>query len=134
MPTVSLVRLYILRATYLLIAVGLGCVIWPGILSHTADWPHNRGVVHALLGAVGALAVLGLRYPLQMLPLLVFELVWKVIWLVAFAWPLARAGQMTPATSESVRACLMGVIIVPLALPWRYLFDHYVRAAGDRWR
>jgi hypothetical protein len=28
---------------------------------------------------------------------------------------------------------LMGVIF-PLVIPWRYVFDQYVRGQGDRWR
>ncbi len=44
-----------------------------------------RGVVSSLLAAMSLLVVLGLRYPLQMLPLLLFELVLKSIWLIAFA-------------------------------------------------
>jgi hypothetical protein len=38
-----------------------------------------RGVVRSVLAAVSLLAVLGIRYPLKMLPLLFFELVWKTI-------------------------------------------------------
>jgi hypothetical protein len=26
------------------------------------------------------------------------------------------------------------VVIVYLAIPWRYVFVHYVKAHGDRWR
>lgn len=62
---VSLVRVYFLRAMYLLLVVGLGAMIVPEIVSQTLT---SRGVIPSLLGAVWALAFLGLRYPLQMLP------------------------------------------------------------------
>jgi hypothetical protein len=26
------------------------------------------------------------------------------------------------------------VVVVPLAMPWRYVFDHYLKKSGDRWR
>ncbi|NOT33119.1 MAG: hypothetical protein HOP12_03005 [Candidatus Eisenbacteria bacterium] len=134
MHEVSTFRLYLLRATYLLIAVGLAFAIWPGILDHDASMTLMRGVVHAMLGAVSLLALLGVRYPLQMIPVLLFELVWKTLWLLAFALPLWLSHQMDPRTMESVFECLLGVVIVPIALPWGYLWRHYVKKSGDHWR
>ena len=43
MSDVSTFRLYLLRATYLLIAVGLGFVIWPNLLHHHATWALRYG-------------------------------------------------------------------------------------------
>ena len=71
---VSLWRLYLLRALYLLFAAGLGLTVWPGIIHHDRPWGLMEGVVQCVLGAFGALSLLGLRYPLQMLPLVFWEL------------------------------------------------------------
>jgi hypothetical protein len=90
MNDVSTLRLYLLRAGYLLLVVGLGSTIWPAILDQTT-WELMRGVVVSMLGAMSLLAVLGIRYPLQMLPLLFFELTWKSIWLLRVALPLWSA-------------------------------------------
>jgi len=132
MTQVSLPRLYALRAAYLLIAVGLGLTIWPGILYPDKPWPLMYGVVQSVLGAVSLLALLGLRYPLRMLPLLMFELVWKSMWLIVVAVPLWRTGTMDANTWETAVACLMGVIF-PIVIPWRYVWVNYVKASGDRW-
>jgi len=129
MTDVSVFRLYALRATFLLLVVGLGVEIWPQVIHHPMSM---HGVASSLLAAVSVLAVLGLRYPLQMLPLLFFELIWKSIWLVAIAFPLWSAHQMDAATWETVQACLMGVIF-PIVIPWRYVFANYVKKSGDRW-
>lgn len=130
---VSLTRLYVLRSTYLFVAVGLAFAIWPNIISHAATWPLMNGVVACLLGAVSLGALLGLRYPLQMLPVLLFELVWKLLWLGAVALPLWAGGQMDARTMQTVWECLLGVGLVPLVVPWGYVVDHYVRRPGDRW-
>jgi len=133
MNDVSIVRLYLLRAMYLFIAVGLGIMIWPGIVSPPANLSHMASVVRAVLGAVSLLALLGLRYPLKMLPLLFFELVWKVIWVLAFGLPLWLNNRLDAGTSDTLFNCLVGIVLVPIAIPWGYVFKHYFRASGDRW-
>jgi hypothetical protein len=61
-----------------------------------------RGEVASLLAALSALAAFGIRYPLQMLPLLLFEFSWKAIWLVAIALPRWFAHQMDPAITRTL--------------------------------
>lgn len=129
---VSTFRLYVLRAMYLLIVVGLGVTIWPGIVSPPSTLSHMASVVRSVLGAVSLLALLGLRYPLKLLPLLVFELVWKSIWVIAFGLPLWRQGRLDADTSETLFACLMGIVLVPIAIPWGYVVRHFLRAPADR--
>lgn len=75
MNEVSLFRLYILRALYLLVAVGLGLNIWPAILFRPAPAEFMNGVVLYMLAAFSLLCALGIRYPLLMLPVLIWELI-----------------------------------------------------------
>jgi hypothetical protein len=131
-PSTSTFRLYLLRAGYLLIAAGLGSQIWPAILQHDKTWELMHGVVVSMLGAMSALALLGLRYPLQMLPLLFFEMAWKTIWLLRVALPLWSTGQMDADTAETAFECLMAVVF-PVLIPWRYVVDNYLRKAADPW-
>lgn len=133
MAEVSTLRLYLLRGMYALVAFGMGSIIWPAVLDH-GTWDRWHGVGASMLAALTLLCAVGIRYPLQMLPLLVFELAWKVIFLVAVALPLWRAGALDPATRASAIECLPGVILVPLVLPWGYVWANYVKKAGDRWR
>ena len=133
MNDVSIFRLYVLRATYLLIVVGLGLTIWPLILDAPERAEHFRGVTWCLLGAVGLLALLGLRYPLKMLPLLFFELAWKTIWVVAIGLQLRGSSQLEGAFRETWFANLMGLVIFPLAIPWGYVIRKYIREPGERW-
>jgi hypothetical protein len=128
---VSLARLYVLRATYLLLVVGLGAMILPPLLSHA---PLARGVIPSLLGAVWVLAIAGLRYPLQMLPLLMFEFVWKTMWLIDFGIPQWSSGQLPPTFAEDFQAIAIGAILMPLVIPWGHVYRHYVKQHADRWR
>jgi hypothetical protein len=125
---VSLFRLYILRATYLLLVVGVGAMVLPPIISHG---PMTRGVIQSLLGGVCVLALFGLRYPLQMLPLLMFELAWKAIWLFAFGLPQWSSGEVPPTFAEDFGAITVGVILMPIVIPWGYVWRHYIKQPGD---
>lgn len=133
MEDLSTFRLYLLRAVYLLITVGLVIMIWPLIISPGDNVSHMGGVVRAMLGTVAVLSALGIRYPVAMLPVLFFELVWKTIWVVAFGVPLWMAGRLEGGTAESMNDCLVGIVIVAAVLPWGYVYRRYVQAAGDRW-
>jgi hypothetical protein len=128
---VSLLRLYVLRATYLLLVVGVGTMVLPAIASHP---PISRGVIPSLLGAVWALAFLGLRHPLKMLPLLMFEFAWKSIWMLAYGLPQWSAGRLPPTFGEDFFNIGFGVVLMPLVIPWPYVWRHYVKRPGERWR
>jgi hypothetical protein len=132
MTDVSLFRLYLLRAVYLLIGAGLLVQVWPRILWAQPERELMQGVVDCMLAALCVLALLGIRYPLRMLPVLLWELAWKSLWLIVVALPQWRAGTMDEGTAATAFACLVGVV-VPLALPWRYLLERYLHAPGDRW-
>jgi hypothetical protein len=134
MTELSTLRLNLLRAMYLLIAVGMGIQIWPLILTSPKMPEHMRGVVWAMLGALTLLAALGVRYPVRMIPLLIFELAWKCIWVVAFGIPLWSAGRLNAGTADTLFSCIFGIVLVPLALPWPYIFAKYVKAPADPWR
>ena len=128
---VSLFRLYALRATYLLLVVGLGGMIVPDVISHPLI---SRGVIPSLLGAVWLLAFAGLKYPLEMLPLLLFEFTWKTLWVAAYGIPQWSAGHLPPTFAEDSFNIGLGVILMPLVIPWGYVWRHYVKQAGARWR
>jgi len=132
MHEVSLIRLYTLRVCYLILALGLGLYIWPSVLHHTPDQAITAGIRCSLFAGLGLTAVLGLRYPVQMIPLLLFELIWKAIYLLAFALPLWLAHQVTARAAEDIHSVLVVVIFLPL-IPWGYVVRHYILLPGDRW-
>ncbi|RDS85789.1 hypothetical protein [Dyella psychrodurans] len=134
MSEISAFRLYVLRAAYALIAVGLALMVWPKLIQHTSEWALKDGDTFGLLAGIQVLAMLGVRYPIKMLPLLFFELTWKSIWLLAIALPLWHANQVDPGTTDSIQACVMGVVVSVVAIPWRYVWEKFVRESGDSWR
>ena len=131
---VSTLRLNGLRALYLFIAAGLGYAVWPEILFQTEPAANVHTVVLSLLGALGLLCLLGLRYPLTMLPLLIFELLWKVIWVLAFALPMALDTGLDAYAKDTLFACVIGLVLVPLAVPWGYVMHAFIKAKAEPWQ
>lgn len=128
----SLRRLHLMRAGYLLMGLGLVIVKWP-LLADAHTMPVYEGVVTALLVAMSLLAFLGLRYPVKMLPVLLFESAWKLIWLAAVALPRFLTDDLDAATQEILASCSL-VVVILLVTPWRFAWRTYVRDGGDPWR
>lgn len=127
---VPLWRLNLLRAMYLVIVVGLGAMILPEILDHELT---SRGVIASLLAGIWLLALLGLRHPLAMLPLLLFELAWKAIWMAAYGLPQWSAGQYPETFAEDFVNIAWGAVLL-LVIPWGYVWRRFVRQPAERWR
>ena len=133
-PSLRTWRINAMRVGYLLMAVGIALTKGPLFLQGTVvNLPVYEGVVAALLGTMGLLAFVGLRYPVQMLPLLVLESMWKLIWLGAVALPHLMAGDMSNQMSGVLSSVSVGVVIV-IVTPWDYVWRRFVRAPGDKWR
>ena len=127
----SLLRLNILRTVYALIAFAEGSIVFPDLFVHAPD---ARGVIPSLLSGFCLICVLGLRYPRQMLPLLLFEMAWKYIWFFAFGLPQWLSGQHQATFADDFPAITFGVVLMPFVIPWGYAWRTYVKASGDRWR
>lgn len=133
MNDVPLYRLYILRAMYLLVVVAMGSQVWPEIVMHAGAWERWMGVTQCMLGAFSAVCLLGLRYPLAMLPILLWEGIWKTTWLLAVPLPQWLAhGHIDPSISGLTFDCSF-VVLVYIAVPWGYVVRRYIRQQGEPW-
>ena len=126
-------RLNVMRFGYAFMGVGLALVKWPILVHNVQSLPVMEGVVTCLLTGMSLLAFLGLRYPVRMLPILLFEVIWKVIWIAAVAIPHLVSNDMNAATGEVLFKCSFDVVIIAV-IPWRYVWKQYVRAPGNDWR
>lgn len=132
-PPLPLWRLYVLRFGYLFMGVGLAVVKWPLLFQRDQPWELMEGVVNCILVAMSVLALVGLRYPLQMLPLLLFESAWKLLWLGLVALPLWIRDQLDPSFA-AMTFDLAFVLAIVAIIPWDYVVTHYLSKPGDRWR
>jgi hypothetical protein len=126
-------RLHLLRLGYLILGGGLVVYKWPLLVNHEQPWPAMDSVVECMLVGMSLLALLGLRYPIRLLPILLFEVVWKLIWLAVVALPLWLShrldGDLRKTTGE-----VLWVVVILAVIPWRYVVANYVTRRGERWR
>jgi len=134
MAEVSTVRLYVLRFYFLLNFVGLGMSAWPAVLHPARLLGPVDGAAFSFWAAFSALAILGVRYPLQMLPLLFVQLSYKTVWLLAVALPLQSAGRWDANVAEMTRVFVGAIVADVLVIPWGYVFANYVKKPGDSWK
>jgi hypothetical protein len=66
-----------------------------------------------------------------MLPILLFEVLWKVMWISAVAVPHLVSGDVDAATRKVLVSCSLVVVIIAV-IPWRYAWKRYVRTPAMR--
>lgn len=126
-------RLNVIRFGYAFMGVGLVIVKWPVLIRDAPSLPVMEGVVTCLLTAMSLLAFLGLRYPVRLLPILLFEVTWKVLWIGLVAVPHVISGDVSAAIGDMLFNCSFVVVIIAV-IPWRYTWTRFVRTPGDAWR
>jgi len=58
----------------------------------------------------------------------------KAPWMAFIGLPLRAAGRLDPASAQTFLEVGVGVVLVPIVMPWGHVWENYVRRVGDRWR
>jgi len=124
---VSPVRIYLLRFFYALAIPMLGVEVWTEIFTHQGAWQPLPAVAFSFWGAFSVLAILGLIHPLKMIPILLVQFSYKLIWLIIVAYPLWSAHEvMTSSAQGLTKANLIGIILDLLIIPWPYVLKNFI--------
>ena len=121
---VSKLRLYAMRVVFLLTFVAFVPGIWQEIIT-TTDWDPFYGVTVSFWAALSILSILGVLYPVKMLPLLLLQMSYKTVWLLGVGLPMWQQGNLDDAATGLLYANLGGVILDVLVIPWVYVAKNY---------
>ena len=124
------INIYLLRTVYMLAGVFVTAETWHEIFTHVGPWNHIRGVAVAVWASYPLLCLLGVFKPLKLLPIMVFIVLYKSIWLVVVAWPMWRAGTLIGSPAEEMARVFVWVPVAFLVVPWGYFFREYVLPRG----
>ena len=124
---VSKFRIYLLKFFFFLIVVFLGVEVWTEICNHKNIWEPLPGVAISFWAAFSLLLVLGLIHPLKMIPLLLVQISYKLIWLIIVALPLWSSNHLTGSPAQALAEInFRSIIIDLLVIPWPYTFKNYI--------
>jgi hypothetical protein len=120
------IHIYLLRLVYILMFFVLGKETWTEILTHQGPWEPTDAVAWSVWTAFATLAGLGIIHPVKMLPILLLEIFYKVLWLIIVAYPLWSKGKLAGSPAESITSAFLWVILPIVAVPWGYVFVNYI--------
>ena len=120
------ISIYLLRLVYILMFFVLGKDTWTHILFHQGPWDPVNAVAWCVWTGFATLAGLGIIRPLKMLPILLLEIFYKVLWLIVVAYPLWSRGTLAGSPAEGVTSSFLWVILPIVAVPWVYAFQTYI--------
>jgi hypothetical protein len=67
-----------------------------------------------------------------MIPLVLFTIGYKSLWLAAVAYPLWRAGALAGHPAEEMTKVFLMTPVAIAAVPWGYVLRHYVLPSPAR--
>lgn len=114
-----------MRVGYLMVFLFLGTMSWKSILTHEGPWDSVLAAALCMWAAQALLSLIGVFHPLKMLPLLLFEVFYKLLWLVVVAWPLWWSGRLEGSANENMTYAFLWVAPPLIFIPWGYVFRKY---------
>jgi hypothetical protein len=124
---ISIFRHTLLRIFYGMAVLMLGLDVWTEIFTHAEAWQPLPAVAFSFWGAFSLLAILGIIHPLKMIPLLLVQFSYKLVWLTIVAWPLWVAGELAGSNAVGLTTANgIGLMLDLLFIPWGYVLRYYV--------
>jgi len=120
------VNIYLLRVLYLLIAFFVGQTAWAYLFEARGEIPAMEGIVWCVWASFSLVCVIGIFKPLKMLPIVILEIFYKLIWLAFVAYPAWAAKTLNGTEVEEMLPLFLWVVLPICAVPWSYVFKSYV--------
>lgn len=120
------INIYGLRTFFLLIFLFVGFDAWSALLGHQGAWDPLRAAALCMFAGYSLLSGIGVFRPLLMLPVMVFMVVYKSIWLAVVAYPLWSDGALAGSSAEPMANIFVWVVVPILFVPWRHFWYKFV--------
>ncbi|MFZ6690004.1 hypothetical protein ACO0K0_19895 [Undibacterium sp. SXout11W] len=119
------IHIYLLRLVYILMFFVLGKDVWTKIFTHLGPWEPLNAMVWCVWTAFATVAGVGIFHPLKMIPILLIEIFYKVLWLIIVTYPLLLTSKLAGSPAEDMTSAFLWVLLPICAVPWGYVFSSY---------
>jgi len=120
------INIYFLRTLYLLMFTMIGYESWSTIFGHEGAWDHTKAVAWCVWAAYTTLSFFGILNPLRWLPIVVFMIFYKTLWLIVVALPLWRAGTLAGSPPDEMAHVYIAAPFIALIVPWGYFVKRFI--------
>jgi hypothetical protein len=120
------INIYLLRLLFTLMFLFLSYDSWSHIIVHTGAWDVTDAAAWCMWGSCSIISFIGIIKPLKMLPIVLFEIVYKITWLLIVAFPLWAKNQLAGSPAAYTTNVFMLVILPILAMPWGYFYKNFI--------
>ena len=120
------INIYLLRLLFLLMFLFVGKTAWTHLLTSKDVGSPTEAMAWCIWASYSVLSVIGIIRPLKMLPLVLLEILYKVLWLIVVAYPLWSSNQLIGSPAEKLTSTFLWVLLPMIAMPWRYAFEIYI--------
>src|SRR5215212_419808 len=77
-------------------------------------------------GSTALTTAIGIVLPLKMLPLVLLEIFYKVLWLIVVAYLWWSTNHLIGSFVEKMTYVFLWVALPIIAIPWKYAFRNYI--------
>jgi hypothetical protein len=120
------INIYLLRLLFTLMFFFLTFESWKTILTHTGPWNDANAAAWCMWGSYSVISFIGMVRPLKMLPIVLFEIIYKTTWLLVVAYPLWVKNELIGSPAEEMTQVFIWVVFPIVAMPWGYFFRTYI--------
>jgi hypothetical protein len=120
------INIYLLRILFTLMFLLVTYDSWTHIFNHTGSWNNVNAAAWCMWGSYSFISIIGVFRPLIMLPIVIFEIIYKITWLLIVAYPLWIKNELIGSSAEGMTRVFLWVILPIVAMPWRYFFRTFV--------
>ena len=120
-------RLHLMRGLFFLNFISLAYDNWSSILFPTYQMDTLTGVTISFWASFALLNLLGIRFPLKFIPILLLQLLYKSAWIIGTYLPARSADVLDEDLNGFFWVCVAGIVLNLWIIPWGYVYKDYFK-------